>query len=92
MRDPRIDTLARNLVRHSVQAKAGEKVLIQANNGQITVSGVDDGTMVSAYGVNGLQMGSAISHNGRANLTTNLYPGKIVIIKIGDRSVKATIK
>lgn len=32
MRDPRIDTLARNLVRHSVQAKAGEKVLIQANN------------------------------------------------------------
>ena len=32
MRDPRIDTLARNLVRHSVQAKAGEKVLVQANN------------------------------------------------------------
>lgn len=74
-----------------VQVKANP-VLIQANNGQITVSGVDDGTMVSAYGVNGLQMGSAISHNGRANLTTNLKPGKIVIIKIGDRSVKATIK
>lgn len=74
-----------------VQVKANP-VLIQANNGQITVSGVDDGTMVSAYGVNGLQMGSAISHNGRANLTTNLNPGKIVIIKIGDRSVKATIK
>lgn len=69
-----------------IQVKANP-VLIQANNGQITVSGVDDGTMVSAYGVNGLQMGSAISHNGRANLTTNLKPGKIVIIKIGEKGV-----
>lgn len=32
MKDPRIDTLAKNLVRHSISARAGEKVLIQANN------------------------------------------------------------
>lgn len=32
MKDPRIDTLAKNLVRHSIGARAGEKVLIQANN------------------------------------------------------------
>ena len=73
------------------QVKANP-VLIQTNNGQITITGVDDGTKVTVYGVNGQQVGSAISHNGQANLTTNLKSGSIVIIKIGDRSVKATIK
>lgn len=32
MKDPRIDTLAANLVRHSINAQPGEKVLVQANN------------------------------------------------------------
>ncbi len=32
MKDPRMDALARNLIRHSVRAQKGEKVLIQANN------------------------------------------------------------
>jgi len=32
MKDPRIDLLARNLVRHSVKAQAKDKILIQANN------------------------------------------------------------
>lgn len=72
-----------------VRAKA---ILIQSMDGQIAISGIDDGTRIYAYEVNGQQVGSAISHNGQANLTTNLKPGSIVIIKIGDRSVKATIK
>ena len=72
-----------------VQAKA---ILIQSQNGQISIEGVDDDTRIYAYEVNGQQVGSAISHNGQANLTTNLKSGSIVIIKIGDRSMKATIK
>lgn len=32
MRDPRIDKLAKNLVKHSVKAQQGDTVLIQANN------------------------------------------------------------
>ena len=72
-----------------VQAKA---ILIQSQNGQISIEGVDDDTRIYAYEVNGQQVGSAISHNGQANLTTNLKPGSIVIIKIGERSVKAIIK
>ena len=61
-------------------------------DGQIAISGIDDGTRLYAYEVNGQQVGSAISHNGQANLTTNLKTGSIVIIKIGERSVKAIIK
>ena len=67
-------------------------ILIQSMDGQIAISGIDDDTRIYAYEVNGQQIGTAISHNGQANLTTNLKPGSIVIIKIGDRSVKATIK
>ena len=67
-------------------------VLIQTRNGQISISGADDGTKIFVYGVNGQQAGSATSRNGHANITTNLQSGNIAIIKIGDRSVKVTIK
>ena len=72
-----------------VRAKA---VLIQPMDGQIAISGIDDGTKIYAYEVNGIQVGSAISHNGYANLNTNMKPGSIAIIKIGDRSVKVVVK
>lgn len=67
-------------------------VLIQSMDGQIAISGTDDGTKVYAYEINGQQVAYAISHNGHANLNTNLRPGSIAIIKIGDRSVKVFIK
>lgn len=85
--EPKTEGLSDDIAQ--VRAKA---VLIQSMDGQIVISGIDDGTRIYAYEVNGQQIGSAISHNGQANLTTNLKPGSIVIIKIGDRSVKATIK
>jgi len=72
-----------------IRAKA---LLIQTENGQITITGTDDGTKIYAYEINGLQVGSTICHNGRADITTNLKPGSIAIIKIGDRSVKVVIK
>lgn len=85
--DPKMEGIENSITQ--VRANA---VLIQSMDGQIVLSGIDDGTRIYAYEVNGQQVGSAISHNGQANLTTNLKSGSIVIIKIGDRSVKATIK
>lgn len=85
--DPQTEGISNDIAQ--VRANA---VLIQSMDGQIVISGIDDGTRIHVYEVNGRQVGSAISHNGQANLTTNLKPGSIVIIKIGDRSVKATIK
>ena len=79
-------------IENSITQVRANTVLIQSMDGQIVLSGIDDGTRIYAYEVNGQQVGSAISHNGQANLTTNLKSGSIVIIKIGDRSVKATIK
>ena len=67
-------------------------VLIQSEGGSIKVQGVDDGTQVNVYSTNGTQAGSAISQSGAATINTNLQPGSIAIVKIGQKSVKVVIK
>lgn len=85
--DPKTEGVSNNITQ--VRANA---VLIQADNGQISIAGADDGTIVNIYGVNGQQYGSTISHNGYANINANLQSGSIAIIKIGDKSIKVTVK
>ena len=69
-----------------------QAVLIQSEGGSIKVQGVDEGTQVNVYGINGTQAGSAISQSGAAIINTNLQPGSIAIVKIGQKSVKVVIK
>ena len=69
-----------------------QTVLIQSEGGSIKVQGVDEGTQVNVYGINGTQAGSAISQSGAATINTNLQPGSIAIVKIGQKSVKVVIK
>ena len=69
-----------------------QAVLIQSEGGSIKVQGVDEGTQVNVYGINGTQAGSAISQSGAATINTNLQPGSIAIIKIGQKSVKVIVK
>lgn len=67
-------------------------VLIQANGGVVTIQGADDGTLVSIYGIKGTQAGSAISNNGQATVNTNLQPGSIAIVRIGEKSTRINVK
>ena len=67
-------------------------VLIQSQGGTITVQGCDEGERVSVYDINDTQTGSSISQNGAAIVNTNLQPGSIAIVKIGDKSVKVVMK
>ena len=69
-----------------------QAVLIQSEGGSIKVQGIDEGTQVNVYGVNGTQAGSAISQSGAATINTNLKPGSVAIVKIGQKSVKVVIK
>ena len=69
-----------------------QAVLIQSEGSSIKVQGVDEGTQVNVYGINGTQAGSAISQSGAATINTNLQPGSIAIVKIGQKSVKVVIK
>ena len=67
-------------------------VLIQSEGGSIKVQGIDEGTQVNVYGINGTQAGSAVSQAGAATINTNLQPGSIAIVKIGQKSVKVVVK
>lgn len=69
-----------------------QAVLIQSEGGLLTVQGLDDGTEVSVYGVNGTEAGAAVSRNGQAQVNTNLSAGSVAIVKIGEKSVKVVIK
>ena len=67
-------------------------VLIQSNGGVLTIQGINDGTTVNVYSINGTQAGSAVSSNGSAMVSSNLQPGSIAIVKIGEKSVKVIVK
>ena len=67
-------------------------VLIQSAGGSIKVQGVDEGTQVNVYSINGTQAGSAISQNGQAVVATNLQAGSVAIVKIGQKSIKVAMK
>ena len=69
-----------------------QAVLIQSDGGLLTVQGLDDGTEVSVYGINGTEAGKAISRNGCATVNTSLQAGSVAIVKIGEKSVKVVIK
>ena len=71
---------------------AAYPVLIQSQNGQITVKGAADNTPVAVYTTGGTEVGNAISSHGTATISTNLPSGTTAIVKIGSRSVKVLVK
>lgn len=84
---PRTEGIANGVA--NVRAKA---VMIQTDNGRIKVTGIDDGTKVNVYGVNGVQVGSSVSHDGLASIKPNLQLGSIAIVRIGEKSIKVVVK
>jgi hypothetical protein len=67
-------------------------VMIQNEGSIIKVQGVDDGTQVSIYNINGSRVGSAFCKNGVANINTSLQLGSVAVVKIGERSVNVIVK
>ena len=72
-----------------VRARA---VLINSYGGLLTVEGINDGQIVDIYSLNGEKRGSAVSKNGVACIDTNVHPGSVVVVKIGNKSVKVIVK
>ena len=67
-------------------------VMIQNNGGTLNIQGVEDGTSIRIYSVNGVQVGSAVSSNGQAMVNTPLQQGSVAIVKIGQKSIKVVVK
>lgn len=64
---------------------------IRADGSVITVSDYRDGENVSVYSVGGQLISTAVINNGSAVINTNLQAGSVVIVKIGQKSVKLTL-
>ena len=66
-------------------------VLIQGNNGSLTISGTEKGTKISVYTISGEQVATATATDGSTTLNTGLQHGTVVIVRIGNKSVKIKI-
>jgi hypothetical protein len=79
-------------INNSIANVRAMAVMVQNTEGQLIVNGVDDGTQINVYNINGTKAGSAISRNGSAVVNTNLQIGSVAIIKIGESSIKVVLK
>lgn len=67
-------------------------VLIQGQDGTITVRGLEDGTVVRVFDADGKQDGIAVCNQGIASIPTNIQSGSVAIVKIGLKSIKVVMK
>ena len=67
-------------------------VLVQTQGSTISVQGLDAGTEVFVYSIEGKQQGSAVAVNGAAQIGTSLQPGSVAVVKIGEKTVKVMVK
>ena len=67
-------------------------VLIRCQGGVITLTGLAEGTQVAVFTATGAQVASAAATDDTLTLATDLEAGTIVIVKMGESSVKLMIK
>jgi len=67
-------------------------MLVSMNGGTATISGVANGTVVRIYSLGGTEIASGTVKNGTASLNLSSVSEQVVIIKVGSRSAKYTVK
>lgn len=67
-------------------------VLISSNGGILTVTGMEEGTEVSAFSADGKKIDSAYSTSNTVTLNASSLQGNIAVVKVGDKSVKVVVK
>jgi hypothetical protein len=67
-------------------------MLIQSQDGLLTIQGVDDGSNLAVYNVSGQMVGSTKANGNQASFATNIKKGEVVIVKIGEKSVKVVMQ
>ncbi len=67
---------------------SGNSVLIQSQKGILSIIGVADGTDIAVYSASGYLVGKAKACGAQSIVTTNVKKGEIVIVRIGEKSMK----
>ena len=73
----------------NINAARMRGVVVTADNGFVSVSGLNDGEQVLFYGTDGKMLGSQKAVNGTASLSTS---ESVVICKVGTTSLKVLVK
>lgn len=88
-----LDTTPRgegDIVVDGVSEAKAQPVLIQSVGNTLNLSNIsEDATTVEAYTTSGLLLDRIVSHDGKAQLTVS---GEIVVVKIGNKSIKVKTK
>lgn len=71
----------------TTSAKRG--IVVSSQNGNVTLSGLDDGERVSFYSVSGSSLGTVKASHG---IATGSFPqGQVIIVKVGKDSLKVAL-
>ncbi len=62
------------------------KMKISTDGGCVNINGLDEGTIVTIYSLNGTKLGTAIATNGTVQFA-NIH-GETVIINAGGKNIK----
>ena len=63
-------------------------VLVSSRDGILMVKSELEGQSVAVYSIDGKALGSAKVKGGQAIIATNQPKGEVVVVKVGDKSVK----
>lgn len=77
---------------NSIAQMRATPILIQSNSGTLNIQGAEDGVSIGIYTTSGMMVGSAKSSGTSTSIVTGLKNGEIVIVKIGDKSIKIMMK
>ena len=69
-----------------------EDMSISYCGNHLTIVGVAEGTPIIIYNTSGKQIGEAVASEGVTNVNTSLQSKDVVIVKIGDRTVKVVVR
>lgn len=75
-----------------IKESAGNAFLIQNNANTLTVSGLEEGTAVAIYDIDGRLHGTAKAVGSHVTIDTNLQSESVAVIKIADKSIKVLLK
>ena len=67
-------------------------VLVQSNGGTLTLDGVPAGTDITVYTTSGTEIAKTIASGATTSISVGLSNGTVVIVKIGNRSVKVRLR
>ena len=67
-------------------------ILVQTDEGVVSISGANEGEQVTVYDINGIYQGTAVVRNNTARVPTFLSSKSVAIIKIGHHTVKVMMK